>query len=283
LGISIDIYEESFVKNALPSYNLSALVGADRFSFLGFDQDQQKVQFLKSYTIHSNEEVELKTFVHQVYNQDNLLNAPFQHSYVSIVNNFNTLVPERLYAEKYHSTYLEKLIPNDLNATYLVDDITELEMKTVYSLDQGLKNILDGYFPNASFFHASTFFLKGARELSKHRKGYQLYLNVLGSNFQIVLFENQDLIFSNAFDFKTSKDFIYFTMLIFDQFKLKPEVVPLYLSGQISENSEIYQMIYKYIRHIHFVQLPNFLNFGPRIKQETSHHFFDLYCSKLCV
>ncbi len=283
MGISIDIYEDSFVKNAVSSYNLSALVGADRFSFMAYDQDQTKVQFLKSYTFHSKKQDDPKTLIHQVYNQDHLLKSGFLRSFLAIVNDKSTLVPTRLYDEASLNTYLEKLIEVAPNDVVMVNDIPELDVKNVFAIDKGLKTILEGYFPNAEFFHTSTLFIQGARELSKHRSGYQIYLNIIGSNFQIVLMEDQELLFSNIYHFQTSDDFIYFTLLIFDQFKLKPEAVPLYLCGHVAEDSEIYKLIYRYVRHIHFVQLPHFLNFGPRVKNQTSHHYFNLYCSKLCV
>ena len=271
------------MKNALSSYNLSALVGADRFSFLAYDQDQQKVQFLKSYNFQLKETKETKSLVHEVYTQDNLLKSGFNQSLIGIVNEKITLIPDRLYEESNHATYFEKLIPLDKDDVLLVNDIPELDIKIIFAVDSGLKNLLDGYFPNANILHTATFFIKGTKELSKHRSGYQLYINVIGGNFQMVLFEDQDLLFSNVYNYQTANDFIYFTMLVFDQFKLKPEAVPLYLSGQIVEDSEIYKLIYRYIRHIHFIQLPNFLNFGPRLKRHSSHLFFNLYCSKLCV
>jgi uncharacterized protein DUF3822 len=283
LGVSIDIYEDSFVINAISSYNLSALVGADRFSFLAYDEEQQKVQFLKSYTFRSKENEEAKSMVHEVYTQDNLLKSRFNKSFIAVANKKNTLVPSRLYDERNHRTYFEKLIPLDQDDIILVNDIPELDVKNLFIVDLGLKNLIDGYFPNASIIHSATLFIKGTRELAKHRNGHQLYLNISGDSFHVVLFEDQELLFSNSYSYKTANDFIYFTMLIFDQFDLKPEAVPLYLSGQIVEDSEIYKLIYRYIRHIHFVQLPHFLNFGPRLKKQPGHQFFNLYCSKLCV
>lgn len=283
MGISIDIYEDTFVKNAVSSYNLSVLVGTDRFSFMAFDQDQQKVQLLKSYQFHAEKKQAIKTIVHEIYSQDSLLNNGFHQTSIAIVNEKNSLIPSRLYEENQENTYLRRLIDLPEEDVLLVNEIAELDIRNVFSIDTGLKNILHSYFPNAQLFHVSTLFIKGARELSKHRAGFQIYLNVIGRNFQIVLFENQDLVFSNIFSYKSANDFVYFLMLIFDQFKLKPEAIPLYLCGQITEDSEIYKLIYRYIRHIHFISLPHFLNFGPRLKNETNHHFFNLYCSKLCV
>jgi len=283
LGISIDIYEDTFVKNAVSSYNLSVLVGTDRFSFLAFDQEQQKVQLLKSYQFNEDKQVALKTIVHEVYTQDTLLSAGFNQVSIAIVNEKNSLIPSRLYHENQESTYLRRLVDLPEEDALFVNEIPELDIQNVFAVDQGLKNILHSYFPNAGIFHTSTLFIKGARELSKHRNGFQLYLNVIGRKFQIVLFENQDLLFSNMFTFKLANDFVYYMLLVFDQFKLKPEAVPLYLCGQITDDSEIYKLIYRYVRHIHFISLPHFLNFGPQLKNQTNHHFFNLYCLKLCV
>ncbi len=283
MGISIDIYEESFVKNAISSYNLSALVGADRFSFLAYDQAHNKVQFLKDYSFRIADSKPLKSIIHEVHSQDNLLKSRYAKSSIAIINEKSTLIPSRLYNESHNRTYFEKLMLLQNDDVLLVNDIPELDIKNIFAIDLGLKKLIDGYFPNANIIHNSTLFIRGAKELSKHRNGYQVYLDINGDQFQIVLYDDQDLMFSNSFNFKTSNDFIYFTMLIFDQFNLKPEAVPLYLSGQIVEDSELYKLIYRYIRHIHFIQFPHFLNFGKRLKKHLGHHYFNLYCSKLCV
>lgn len=283
MGIGIDIYEESFVKNATSSYNLSALVGADRFSFFAYDQAQQKVHLLKSYTGFSSQSETATTLLHDVYTRDALLKSAYGNQLIAINNDQNTLVPNRFYDQSQQSTYLQKLIEVTEEYTIQVDDIPDLDIKNVYLIDNGLKSLLESYFPGATLMHASTLFIKGTKVLSGHRSGAQCYLNVMANQFQIVVYDGQELVFSNSYDYQTSNDFIYYAMLVFDQFKLKPEVVPLYLCGQIVENSEIYRLLYRYIRHIHFIQLPNFLNFGPRLKKQTVHQYFNLYCTKLCV
>ncbi len=283
MGISVDIQEDTFVKKSIPSYNLSAFVGADRFSFFVYDLPLQQVQLLRSYSNYQNDKPDIANTIHLVCTQDELLRAPFQRRSFALTNTAQTFVPDRLFKEDAKASYLDKMIQLEEDDLIKVDELTELNLKNVYPVKKGVNSLIEGYFPGAEVYHVSTWFIKGVYRLSQHRTGYQVYLNILGNQFQAVLFEGKDFLFSNQYSFQSANDFVYYTMLIFDQFKLKPESVPVYFAGEIMAESEVYKLLYRYIRHLHFVQLPDFLNFGPQIKAQPGHQSFNLYCAKLCV
>ena len=79
-------------------------------------------------------------------------------------------------------------------------------------------------------------------------------MNFHQNNLQISYFDNEKFIFANNFPFQTSNDAAYFTMLVVNQFKLNPETIKVYLSGHVDKNAELYNVVYRYIRNVHFLE-----------------------------
>ena len=101
--------------------------------------------------------------------------------------------------------------------------------------------------------------------------------HVKGRFFQAILLKDGNLMFINTFQFQSSKDFIYYVLLLFDQFDLKQEEVNLMLSGQLIKDSEIYRLLFRYIKKVNFIQHPSFISFGPKMKTKPSYYYFDIF------
>jgi len=78
------------------------------------------------------------------------------------------------------------------------------------------------------------------------------FVNVTGSSFEIVVTKNKKLELYNCFDFKTKEDFIYYILFTAEQLNLNPEEFELILLGDIEKESELYTILYQYIRNIKF-------------------------------
>ncbi len=238
---------------------------------------------MRAYHMPDSDELSiLKDELHKVYLQDNLLKLGYQEVTVCLFHAGCTLVPNPLYHEEDARVYLSKMMPLSANDEIHIDHLPSLDSRNVYSIDKGVRSIMESYFPTARFHHATTPFLLGTQQLSQHRNGHFMYVNVLDQKMHVVLFQDRDLLFSNIFSFRATQDFLYFVLLIFDQFKLKPETMPVYLAGQIVKESEIFRMLYRYVRHIEFLQAPDYLRVGERFRMLPSHQFFDLLSLKLC-
>jgi hypothetical protein len=78
------------------------------------------------------------------------------------------------------------------------------------------------------------------------------FVNVTGNSFEIVVTKNKKLELYNCFDFKTKEDFIYYILFTAEQLNLNPEEFELILLGDIEKESELYTILYQYIRKIKF-------------------------------
>ncbi len=277
--ISLDFIEDSFIKKNATLYDLSALIGADRFSFLVLDQ-KQNVIVLRSYNIEEN--ADIKAFFRKTYLQDEILKLNFGSIRVALNSSKHTLVPSILYNQKEKATYLQNmvdLLPSDKVDT---DDLNFIDTKIIYAVNKEIEDLIKESFDNPKIYHASTAFIKGAYLLSEKQEGFHMYINVFHRKLNILLFNKKDLLFNNTFAFQNVRDFVYYVMLVLDQFKINPESIPVHLCGQIMRESEAFKLLYRYIKTVYFLEAPDHLRFRSKYEALNAYKFFDLFSLRLC-
>ena len=82
--------------------------------------------------------------------------------------------------------------------------------------------------------------------------------------------------FFNTFYFSKPSDLLYFVLLTYKQFELNPLEIPLTLSGNVLEDSEIYKLLVRYIRTLRFAELPEGFKLPEHSKNLQPHFWFDL-------
>ncbi len=66
------------------------------------------------------------------------------------------------------------------------------------------------------------------------------------------------------------------------ELNLDPETCKVILYGELSLDSAIFNLLYKYIRYINFGSKPNQIQFSYRFDEIMDHRYFDLYTLHLC-
>jgi len=97
------------------------------------------------------------------------------------------------------------------------------------------------------------------RELGMRSGLDGVHLRFGASRILIVVVEENKLLFCNQFDFQTSEEVIYFTLLAYEMTNSSTGTIPLYLYGQIEEDSSIYSNLRKYFKNVYFYSSPECL------------------------
>ncbi len=283
MGVDTTVIEDSFSKKYTANYDLSILAGMDRFSFAISDR-QSNLLVLKSYAFFESQAKlnDLSAKIREVHMNDELLKLPYNEIRFAVVNTENTFVPERLYEKGKSDVYIDNMVERSITDKVFVDDLDSLEAKNIFKIDLDVEDNILSFFPSAKIHHILTPLVLGLKNVAEHHPQRKVYVHVRNKLAHIFLFDEELMLFANTFEFQTDKDFIYYVMLVYDQFQLKPEVVPLYFSGFILEDSQLYHQLYRYIRFLNHLQRPVFYNYGRKINQVNEHFFFDLFSFKLC-
>lgn len=188
----------------------------------------------------------------QGFFKENLALTEHKSVSVSHCNNLSTFVPNPFFKEDSLKDYLQyniKVLPNDF-ITY--DPIDSADMTNVYIPFVHFNNFLFDQFGSFEFKHSSSILIEELLKKSTNSKDSQFFVNVEKDFFQITIIQNKKLIFYNAFNFSTKEDFIYYILFTAEQLQLNPEVFKLILLGEIEKDSELYEIVYTYVRHVEF-------------------------------
>ncbi|MFK7949455.1 MAG: DUF3822 family protein [Saprospiraceae bacterium] len=249
--------------------NLFVLIGANRFSYFISTEDKKVV-------IQESQVVDEKPLA-SVIKKDLSLNNKFGEVKVGFYSPYTTLVPDIIYKEKDATSYLENSFRIPHQHYLLTDNLSSLQCQNVFLAPIEIYNLFQNKFSNVKYFHVTTTLLVAWQEKATQLQTPSIYINVIGNQFQIGAFDKKRLLLSNTYEFKTAKDFIYFTLLTFDQLDLNVEKTPLFLSGEVMKASEIYNLLYRYIRDINFMERTPAFTFDAAFNQQANHFNFDLY------
>lgn len=216
--------------------------------------------------------------IRDLLDKEDLFNLNYQSINIYLYNGLNTLIPTAIFDNSYLEDY--HLFNFDTASKHHTgyDIIESLEAVNVYGYADELKKLFETKFKNHCIYHNSTALLQ---YLSKQdRQAEQVYVYVQPQWMQVIIFNAQQLIFCNSFHYSTPEDFIYFLLYTYQQLKLEPETIPVNLMGEIVKDSVLYEQLYKYVRHIHFMKRPAELEVNSNFSM-PSHFYFNLFCAGL--
>lgn len=249
--------------------NLSVLIGANRLSYFITSPNKQ---VLVQHSLMLDD-----TALVDVFKKDNYLNRTFKTVKVGFVTPYSTLVPNLIYKEDAATSYLENSFRVPQEHYLLIDNIHSIQCQNIFLAPISVYNFFQKQFETPQFFHASTPLLLSWQEQSVQFKEATVFINVIGSDFQISAFKRERLLISNTYHFESEKDFIYYTLLVFKQLGLNVETTVLYFSGEVMRASEIYKLLYRYVREIKFLKRTSYYQFNQDFDKAPEHFNFDLY------
>lgn len=191
------------------------------------------------------------------------LNTTFSKVNVIHENELSSIVPKSLFNEDTLADYLKfnsKILRTDF---ITFDDINLIDAANVYVPYVNINNFIYDTFGAFEYNHFSTILLNTILKLNKNTIESEMYVHVSDVHFEIIVAKNGKLELYNSFEYTTKEDFIYYILFTAEQLNLNPEEFKLYLCGNIQEESDLYKIVYTYVRHVEIIdsQLqPNIAN-----------------------
>jgi len=273
--IKFEVVEDTFAKTKANDLELSILAGVDSFTYMVVDK-KRHVQVLKEYALE--EEASLprrERAIQKIVKDDALLRLTYGQTQLGVIGLQATILPERLYNPAKNKTYLEQLTTLSVNAEILVEDLHHLSAKLIYALDPKTQ-LIGKQFSSARRVHLYTAFLDALRPHAATQKGAHIFCHVRARKIYLFLFDGTLLQYANHFTYQSARDFLYYVLLVFKSYNLDPKDVPLYLSGQLVKDSEVYRLLFRYLQRIDFLKVPSTFSLGPKLSLQPAHFYFDL-------
>jgi Protein of unknown function (DUF3822) len=230
-------------------------VSLQQFSYFVQDTLNQKIEIFETIDFDSvTNPSQVETFLSKIFEEKEEFKLDYDLVTLLHDNNLQTFVPQELFDEDYSGSYLQYNIKVYETDTFSNDTIENYNIKNVFIPYENINNFLIDHFGVFHYKHSYSVLVKNCLDLSKNIDKPLVYVHVQNQNFQVIAVKNQKLLLFNSFDFKTETDFIYYLLFTLEQLNFNPENIDIKLLGMITSNETLYNIMYKYIRNVSFVE-----------------------------
>ncbi|MFD0993645.1 DUF3822 family protein [Tenacibaculum geojense] len=250
---------------------LSIQFSLDGFSFCIQDVATKEIVSFTEYgfeTPVSTPEL-LQDEIATIFEQDKELQQDFKKVKALHQNDLYTLVPNDYFDKKHLKTYLDFNIKTLTNDHITFDRIPTYEVRNVYVPFVNINNYLFQNFGEFEYYHHASVLIPNLLKYSENNTKTNFFVNVSNFSLDIVVIDSKKLLLANTFNYQTKEDFIYYILFVAEQLQLDPNEFQLTFIGAIEKESELYNIVYNYVRNVDFIQPSStFL----KNHDELSHH-----------
>ena len=235
---------------------LSIQFSLDGFSFCTTNTHNEVLEF-SSYTFSKTKnspELVLEN-LQDIFKKEKSLQYDFETVTVIHQNNLNTLVPNEYFKEDALKSYLKYSIKTIATDLITFDELDFMNSQNVYIPYVNINNFLFQNFGEFEYKHYSSVLLEKLFSIASN--DICCYIHVSKSTFDIVIIKNSNLQFFNIFEYRTKEDFMYYVLFTLEQLELSTEETLVSVLGDIEEDSDLFRLMYTYIRNIDFLSSKN--------------------------
>lgn len=271
--MTISYTDKGFSKATAQRATLSILLGVDSVVYGAIDGNGHLLH-ARFVTRLSGDTPGLSSILRRVETVDPALGYGYADTRIGVDSFYLTLTPQRLVEAGQDRLFLQQQtpLPDDLYIGHTV--VGDGQLRLSYGFPAALKVWLDRRYATAAPLPFGAVLLDAAARLGPNTQ--RLHLHVQDQRAHLTFYDEAQLFYHNRFPFQTAKDFLYYTLLIYDQFDLDPNEVPIYLSGTVLPEGELYRLLYRYVRHLHLAAPPEGVSFGEDWNPTTAHVFYPL-------
>ncbi|MBK9284153.1 MAG: DUF3822 family protein [Sphingobacteriaceae bacterium] len=256
---------------------LSIFLSENHFQFCLSDKSFKQIQLIQTIDLDALTQFRsIEEKISHLIKSHQLTASNFQQVSICLHNTIYTLIPESFYKPENVKQTLEFSSGQQIQTVFTH---SFQNMKFSFSPQPNLMNLLEKEFKNATIKSSGIV----AIELfftNSSLKTKDVWINFLDNSIEILAKRDKDLIYYNTFRIENKEEVLYYLLFMAEQFGLDPEKLKLVVSGNILVNSEVHELLKKYIRHVSFAV--NAIRFTETSWQLPEHFYFSLVNQHLC-
>lgn len=234
---------------------LSIQVSLNGLSFCALRPEDKNIVFFKDVMFSKKlNPMEVLEQIEKIYEEEAFLKNEKVQVKVVFANELYSLVPKKFFNEDNASDYLKfntKILENDFVAH---DELEDEEIVNVYIPYTNINNYFFEKYGEFEYTHSLTVLVTSLlKDTTENQEKTKMYINCYTRGFDLVVIKNGKLLLANSFNCNTKEDFIYYLLFTAEQLDLDPLDFQLVLLGKITNNSDYYQIAYRYIKNISFL------------------------------
>ena len=246
---------------------LSVVVYTDSFFYGLWDDDQTLVKV--GYHPFNSLEGVLKLWdYYYSFKAVNILSAikPYVHLHEDDVDD---IYFEAYFKGLYNLNRISKHIRK-------IDGLDKQPISTLHYMNHKVTKRFDDHVVDYKATHIST----AMANYCQNHNDEGLLCYVSNGKMHLTLSNAEGFRFYNQFDCYYDQDYLYYLLLVMSEFNLDNQTYTVKIGGEIQRDSELYNLLNKHIKQLHFVDEK--IKLTSQVSMNKSQ-FYDLYLCKTCV
>jgi hypothetical protein len=246
-------------------HGLKLSVDHKHIRYFIFDIRSGQIVFYGDHTLHNvNSDEELAAQMENILAKDTFLNKSFSQVTIGWSTDFE-IVP---------TIYFE---PSALDSGASVVDILKGDAKFLFAKVDPVASWLTSKFPLAVHTHMGAAMIDELSEAGIAGSN-TLAVNIITESIDILhITDEGSLKIFNSYEYKTYQDYIYYVLLVADELMLDREKTQVYLMGEVSADSKLYEMTQRYFGHVDLLSKSTDIRFTPAFDEYPKHFNYILY------
>ncbi len=258
----ISCSSKDFDISRIAKYGLTIQISLGGFSFVIQNPELNSLVALQAFnSIDITNDIfpAIKSFC-----ADNNVDASAFGKITFVIDDANyAIVPSAFYEQKYAGTYLD--FCNDNSGNEIVSETVEKAgCVVVYGINGEYAKNLRTLSDNVEFRHSASIIIG---KLLSQNIGLSQYVNVRHSDFDVMVAEDNKILFYNSFKFSGVDEFVYYLVTVMRQYGSTDDV-GLFFIGSLMPDSEVVKLSERYVRNIAFIDA------HCRTEIDVPSHFF---------
>lgn len=235
------------------NHTLSLIISKDSFFYGIFKlQDTAVLQEFDYISLSKVDPFEFEKSCLAFLNKKGLSKKPFKEVHVSFFDSRFTLIHESMFVHGEENAYLRNVLSEYKQHKTKSRYIYGSEHWCVHTLAGFMENNILSLFPQASFSHIVMDMLQ---LLFKKQINHGLCIYLLENSLLIAAVHKSKLQFVNFYDIASKEDVLYHVLHAFKKAELDPDKDVFVYSGDLTTESDLFKLLYDYIRNIEKLQI----------------------------
>jgi hypothetical protein len=276
----IELFDETLDINSTENYELSVQVSPDGFAFCLLDTIRNKYVLIRSFEPEENKKFNIQQ-LDELISKDDFLTRRYKKVHLLIPSQKFTLIPSPLFDPGKKDEYFTFNHIKEEGEIVIVNKLADPDSYILFSVPKPINDLISKYYPEAHPFHHVKPLLNHISHSRKTISGNYIHLHIERDFFNLIIFNEKQLSFCNAFTYRNISDILYFVLNVFKKQEIKQEEI-IHFSGITEKYDDLSSNFSIYVRTIKFSEPAGNFTFSYVFNDMDLHRFLNLFSVVNC-
>ena len=276
----LELFDETLDINSTENYDLSMQVSQYGFSFTLLDSIRNKYILLRSAEPDENKYFSAEQ-VADLIMKDDFLTRKYRKTLIVFPSPKFTLVPAPLFDPAKKEEYFSFNLLKDDGDAILSNRISDPDTFIIFSVPKPFLELRERFFQAVHPFHHTKPLLTQIVHNSKGTSGHYIHLHIEKEYFNLFIYDDGGLSFSNTFRYRNINDILYYVLNVFRSKGISNDET-LNITGEAEKFDDTWSALTQYLRNLKFIMPWGSFTFSYVFNDIALQKFFNLFTVSNC-